>query len=217
MPGHQHRSCYPAEDTQARASGAASPKEVPRRKLPSRHASVASSLEQLAEVGDQSAAGRAFTAGTRGCARRARQTPSLGAWHHRAPPASLRGRRGWGRHQDLRDKVGATRGAHERGRSSPSPCISSCTTRRFTSAPQELVASLPTTSPKKPPRGKIKARVVIDGKLKAPSRLRDRTGRRSLRGRTLRSEDPALHGEGKEEGDIHRSAPRHARVPSVCT
>ena len=38
VPGHQHRPCHPAEDAQARAGGAAPPQELPRRKLPSRHA-----------------------------------------------------------------------------------------------------------------------------------------------------------------------------------
>ena len=69
--------------------------------------------------------------------------------------------------------------------------------------------------PKKAPRGKLKARTVIDGKLKAPSgfaigpdgdlyvaeRFDQRVRRFSV--------------EGEEEGDVHRRAPGHAGVPGA--
>ena len=50
-----------------------------------------------------------------------------------------------------------------------------------------------------------------------PVRLCDRPARRSLRGRTVRSAGPALLGQGKEKGDVHRRPPGRAGVPGVCT
>jgi hypothetical protein len=70
--------------------------------------------------------------------------------------------------------------------------------------------------PTKAPRGKLKARTVIDGKLKAPLRFRDRPRRRSLCGRADQAAGAALLCEGEEEGDVHRRSSGHAGVPGPC-
>ena len=54
--------------------------------------------------------------------------------------------------------------------------------------------------PAKAPQGKLKARMVIDGKLDAPSGFADRPRRRSLRRRAQEAAGSALFREGKKKG-----------------
>ena len=69
--------------------------------------------------------------------------------------------------------------------------------------------------PQKAPRGKLKARVVIDGKLKAPSGFAIGPDGDLYVAERLKQRVRRFSGEGQEEGDVHRRAPGHAGVPGA--
>ena len=166
-------------------------------------------------AGDRRAGGRPVAAGPQGGARRARQAPTLRARHHRASQASLRSGRSGERRQGLRAQTGRlVARIRVKKLAKPVHLILHGDTLYIGAAGTGSILAY--DIPKEAPRGKLKARVVIDGKLKAPSgfaigpdgdlyvaeRFDQRVRRFSIKGRR----------RGRSS-----TAPGHAGVPGAHT